>query len=263
MKKRVVSAVVLLAITVSCVLLSEISRTLFFTAAGILCVYECCHVLRERGVKCAAWVLYLYLVSEAVMALLHTDLTLHLVAFTAGIFLCMFSGIVDKRVSGKGSLLTAAGLAYPGFLFFLLMQAGSSSIWQETLTLACLSTWMCDNSAFLFGRRFGRHKLAPDVSPNKTVEGCILGALSAVLTGVVIGALPIFPRIPFLTCVLTSLIASSMGQIGDLAESLVKRTLNVKDFSDLIPGHGGMFDRADSLLFSIPTAYFCLRLAGV
>lgn len=69
--------------------------------------------------------------------------------------------------------------------------------------------------------------------------------------------------VPFWLCVVTALLASTMGQIGDLAESLVKRMIGVKDFSNLIPGHGGMFDRADSLLFSIPTAYLCLTVAGI
>ena len=73
----------------------------------------------------------------------------------------------------------------------------------------------------------------------------------------------LYTPVPLWLCVLTCLVSSSMGQIGDLVESLIKRMIGVKDFSNLIPGHGGMFDRADSLLFSIPTAYLCLRLAGL
>ena len=123
---------------------------------------------------------------------------------------------------------------------------------------------MCDSFALFGGKRFGKHKIAPSVSPNKTVEGCICGAISSVVTGVIVYYLSqLWLPIPFWLCVVTALLASTMGQIGDLAESLVKRMIGVKDFSNLIPGHGGMFDRADSLLFSIPTAYLCLIVAGM
>jgi phosphatidate cytidylyltransferase len=85
-----------------------------------------------------------------------------------------------------------------------------------------------------------------------------------VLTGLLVYWLSTYYLpMPLWLCVVTALVASTMGQIGDLAESLIKRMIGVKDFSNLIPGHGGMFDRADSLLFSIPTAYICLRLAGM
>ena len=75
--------------------------------------------------------------------------------------------------------------------------------------------------------------------------------------------LPVFPEVNLVTALATCFISSTLGQIGDLAESLLKRMIGVKDFSNLIPGHGGMFDRADSLLFAIPAAYICLHIAGL
>ena len=130
--------------------------------------------------------------------------------------------------------------------------------------IACISTWVCDSFALFGGKRFGKHKLAPEVSPNKTVEGAICGAVSAVVAGIILFfVLKQWYPVNCLACALTALICSSFGQVGDLAASLIKRMAGLKDYSNLIPGHGGVMDRVDSLLFSIPSAYFCLLIAGI
>ena len=263
LKKRVISAVVLMAIALSCVFLSTVTRVLFFAAAGLLCAYELSRNLEKLQVYCCAWVMYVYILAQALLAILHLGPIAYLACIGGGVYLALFSGILHKKVSGSGAMYTLAGITYPCFLFGLLMMISVSPIWLQTLTLACLSTWVCDTFALLGGIRFGKHKVAPLVSPNKSIEGCVCGALSSLVVGLVIYLLPVFPELSLPLCLLTAFFSSSMGQIGDLAESLVKRMIGVKDFSNLIPGHGGMFDRADSLLFAIPTAYICLHIAGI
>ena len=263
MKQRVLSAIVLLTITLGCVLAHEISRVLFFAAAGILCCYEYSRAVEKQEVYCAAWVMYTYIAAQAALTLFHQGPILYIGCMMLGIFLAMFSGILHKKVSGKGALYTLAGLAYPGFLFGILMTIGVGEIWMQTLLLATAATLVCDSFALFGGTAFGKHKLAPLVSPKKTWEGAICGALSSLIVGLVVYLLPIFPELSLSVCLITCFLSSSMGQIGDLAESLLKRMIGIKDFSNLIPGHGGMFDRADSLLFSIPTAYIVLHVAGI
>lgn len=263
LKKRVISAIVLVAIALICVFLSTITRVLFFGVAGILCAYELSRALEKMEVYCAAWVMYVYIAAQAVLTLFHAGPVAYLSCFAGGVFLAMFSGILHSKVRGPGAIYTVAGLAYPGFLFGLLMIISVGNIWLETLVLGCASTWICDSFALFGGLRFGRHKVAPEVSPNKSWEGCICGALASVAAGLLIYLFRLFPSLSLPVCLLTAFISSTLGQIGDLAESLVKRMIGIKDFSNLIPGHGGMFDRADSLLFAIPAAYICLHAAGI
>ena len=263
MKKRVISAIVLLIISASCVFLSEASRVIFFAVAGICCAYELSHNLEKIHVYCCAWVMYVYIALQAVLALFHAGPTLYISYFAIGIYLALFSGIVHKKVSGSGALYTLAGLAYPCLLFGIMMMISVSDIWLPSLAIGALSAWVCDSFALFGGMAFGKHKVAPNISPNKSVEGCICGALSSVLTGWVFHITGLFPDLSLSVLIITAFCASTLGQIGDLAESLIKRMIGIKDFSNLIPGHGGVFDRSDSLLFSIPTAFICLHISGL
>lgn len=124
-----------------------------------------------------------------------------------------------------------------------------------------ISIWVCDSAAYFIGKRFGKHKLFERISPKKTWEGAIAGFIFAILAfcAAVWFLIPGFGMIDAIVC---GAIAGSVGQLGDLAESQFKRDAGVKDSSALLPGHGGAFDRFDSILFTSPAIfiYLCARL---
>ena len=274
MRKRVISAIVLSVFMLVCIFLSEVTRLLFFAVAGCLCAYEYSTQMEKLDMHCSLMVLVGYLTVHTVLVFFKAGITLYCACFILAVYMAMLSGILRRKVSGNGALDTAAGLSYPCALFATVIVISVSDIWLESLALGCLSSILCDTGALLGGSRFGKHKLAPAISPKKTVEGAICGAVAGTLGGVLVYALgkllegrgwfgSLYQPVSLWRCVLTAFLASTMGQLGDLAESLLKRMIGVKDFSNLIPGHGGMFDRADSQLFSVPTAYICLRLTGL
>jgi len=115
-----------------------------------------------------------------------------------------------------------------------------------------LIVWTCDSAAYYFGRRYGAHRLAPVVSPKKTWEGSIAGLVAAAIFGGLAGRWGLLPELGFVRGVLAGAFASTAGQLGDLVESLWKRGAGVKDSGVFLPGHGGFFDRIDSLLFAGP-----------
>lgn len=116
-------------------------------------------------------------------------------------------------------------------------------------------TWLNDTFAYFFGHRFGRRKLAPKISPGKTVEGFLGGFLGSFAGFLLFWG--IFKRpVPFVYSVPLTLLVGIVGPIGDLCESLIKRSFHVKDSGNVIPGHGGMLDRIDALLFTAPVVYF-------
>ena len=117
-----------------------------------------------------------------------------------------------------------------------------------------LVVWLGDAGAYYTGKRFGRTKLSPRISPKKTVEGLIGGVMMSIITAVVIH-LTFFPEFPLLAAIVMGAVLSVAGVIGDLAESMWKRSAAVKDSGSLIPGHGGFLDRFDSILFIAPILY--------
>lgn len=123
--------------------------------------------------------------------------------------------------------------------------------WLVIFVSAC--TWMCDTGALFFGKALGRHKLAPTVSPGKTWEGSIGGVLTSLVTGAALGW---WLHLPMVHALGLAALCAVAGQVGDLCESVIKRDLGIKDFGVLLPGHGGILDRIDSMLFSAPLAYY-------
>ncbi len=133
----------------------------------------------------------------------------------------------------------------------------NQGLWWLILTLT--ATWLADSGAFFVGRRLGRHKLAPTISPSKTWEGYLGGIVFGTLGGALIGAIsPI--GIP--VAVAGGLLVSAFSTLGDLAESMFKRQANAKNSGTLIPGHGGVFDRIDSLLWSGVLIYYLAFYLG-
>ena len=125
-----------------------------------------------------------------------------------------------------------------------------------------ISVWICDSLAYFLGKRFGKKKILPLVSPRKTVVGTISGLIGALLTMFLLGASGFLPRDIFSLAHLfvLGLIAGGAGQLGDFVESRLKRDFEVKDTGALLPGHGGVLDRFDSLLFVMPLTYLYLIL---
>jgi len=117
-----------------------------------------------------------------------------------------------------------------------------------------LVVWLGDSGAYYFGKSFGKHKLSPRISPKKTVEGLIGGMSTSVIAAVVIH-FTFFRSFPLVHAIIAGLILSFAGVVGDLAESMWKRSADVKDSGTLLPGHGGFLDRFDSILFTAPILY--------
>lgn len=163
----------------------------------------------------------------------------------------------ERPRPGSDWAITIAGAIYLGWFgsrFVALRMLPNGMMW---IALTLLSTWITDSGAYFIGRRWGRHKLAPRLSPKKTWEGAIGGWLVGVaLTPLVAWALGVGAW----HGLALGIIVASVAPFGDLAESMFKRQVGVKDSSNLIPGHGGMLDRIDSLLFVVPAAYYYVWL---
>jgi len=193
------------------------------------------------------------------------------ITVAALLFLALTAGVIWARGTQRKPLvslaITVVGVIYPALVTYMYPiryhdYAIDARAGTFLLMLPIALTWATDTGAYFVGRSMGRHKLIPSVSPAKTIEGAVGGVAIAILAAwlYVIFLLRPFAHLSMLPVGLTvfAIIVSCTGQIGDLAESLFKRDAGVKDSSRLLPGHGGILDRFDSLLFVLPVAYVLL-----
>lgn len=219
--------------------------------------------LRVPGMLAALLLIYI-ICSNAPMSLTYV-----LPVFVGLVIVCLSLELVrSQRAPLSNTATTVLGLVYVVLLllhFPMLRNTGTDiriggltadmGAWLVMFVLLC--TWALDSGAYFVGRFYGTRKLAPDISPGKTVEGAVGGFVSALIVGAVTAAVIGMPQPHGL--ILGGLIGIT-GQVGDLAASAIKREVGIKDFGSLIPGHGGVLDRLDSLLFTGPVMLYYTQL---
>jgi len=167
----------------------------------------------------------------------------------AAILLLIHSVIVKNHFTFDEIVFVILSVLYIGVGFYYLIE--TRNVGLQFIVYALLIVWSTDSGAYFTGRKFGKNKLWPEISPNKTVEGFVGGILTAIVTTGIMQIFFPFDK-PWFIFIIVTVISSIFGQLGDLVESAIKRHYDVKDSGKLLPGHGGILDRFDSLLFVLP-----------
>ena len=264
MIKRVISGTIVFAIVLLVFLIgNQYIVDVFLGIVAMRCIYELFHTFEQKGHHPVRWIGYL---ASAVIMLLHIIPSKYIIITLATIIpvamVILFVQLLTKKTDIKvvDVAITLFGICYIVlFLAFMsLIRALENGRWLVWYVF--IASWLTDVFALFTGKTIGKHHFT-DISPNKTIEGCIGGTIGAIILSIIYTLIcnKIWGlQINYIYITLISCILSIVGQIGDLAASSIKRYTEIKDFSNLIPGHGGMLDRIDSVLFIAPFAYFLL-----
>lgn len=173
--------------------------------------------------------------------------------------------VQNPRTRMADVAITAFGPLYTGYMLsaIVLLREAIPGFEGALLSIGvCASLWLSDSFAYMVGSKFGKHKMVPKISPKKSWEGFFGGLLGSVVVWLIMWSTGLY-EFNIWFAVLCGVVVSVMGVFGDLIESRIKRGVGVKDSGNLIPGHGGMLDRSDSLIIGVITAYLMLHLGGV
>ena len=246
---------------------NDIELDILLAIVSVMCVYEYANCYKT-GNKAHPSKWYLYLISlliivtsflpgEALKEILITILPISILLLTAEM---VFS---KGRKNINDVTVTIFGIVYiPLMLIFFSIIRSKFELGKVLIWYIFISAWGSDIFAYLVGSRIGKHKFTK-ISPNKSIEGCVAGVVGAVVIAIIytiaINSI-MHTNISVLIASIIVIILSIIGQTGDLAASSIKRYCGIKDFSEVIPGHGGLLDRIDSVILILPFAYILLGI---
>lgn len=258
---RLVSGVVLVLLSLLIVSTGGLLMYLITAAISLIGLFELYRVLK---IEKNAMGMIGYLTAAVYYGLIWFHGEAYVTLMVIGALMLLMSVYVFTFPKYQTEEVTAAffGVFYAAVMLSYLYQVRAMSDGKYLVWLIFLSSWGCDTCAYCAGRLFGRHKMAPILSPKKTIEGAIGGVLGAALLGFgyacFFGDSMVEIRDPRLACAAACAIAGLISMVGDLAASAIKRNHDIKDYGNLIPGHGGILDRFDSMLFTAPAIYFAM-----
>ena len=256
MKKRILSAIIMILIFVPLLFIGGVPFTILMTLLALASMYELI-TIREKKKKIPMLIKvisYLLVILSSILTynqnIFSYTMSYQLVSFIVLIFLLpilLKSKSMDYDIND--ALYLVGSLLFINIAFNLILVVRNYSL--NYLIYLLLITVITDTFALITGMYIGKNKLAPSISPHKTIEGFIGGALMGTFVATTFYFTVIDSNISLVILILTTAFLSVIGQLGDLVFSSIKRTYGVKDFSNLIPGHGGILDRLDSIIFVI------------
>ena len=233
-----------------------IAFTLFFTVIAFVSQVELYLLMRRKGYRPLligaslagiVWMFTVYFFPEKLFVLL---IFLTAIVFISGLFREVQGATVDIAESILGFIYL------PLMLSTLILLRFGHAEGESVLMMLFAAIWICDSLAYVFGKWLGHKKIAPNISPGKTVVGCIAGVVGALLTVYLFYVLKWSPdSMSFIEVLWFGLLCGTFGQAGDFVESVFKRDAGVKDSSTLLLGHGGMLDRFDSFFIGAPVIF--------
>lgn len=257
-RTRFASGVVLMAITITLMVCGSYPLFWVITLISLVGLFELYHAVRTEKTFPAFTG---YLSSIVIDMLILNDKYEYLlmwIIFTLMVFMTCYVISYPKYNSEQVTMLFF-GLIYVtvmlSFVFKVrFVENGILLVW-----LIFIGAWGSDTCAYCVGKLIGKHKMPSKLSPNKTIEGCIGGILGAALIGFIFAAVFYDKRSVWWQLPVIGAVSSVISQIGDLAASAIKRNCNIKDYGHLIPGHGGILDRFDSIIFTAPVVYYLIK----
>ncbi|MBR3121548.1 phosphatidate cytidylyltransferase [Oceanobacillus profundus] len=259
MKQRTITALIALAIFLPFVIFGGLPFTIFVYVLASVGLVE---LIRMRNIGSyfvpyllAVLLLWLILIpSSSILLTISWFSKFEMIALII-LLLLAYTVLVKNQFTFDqvGFILLACFYVGLGFYYLLETRDGNQAL--SNILYAFFIIWSTDTGAYLFGRAFGKRKLWPTISPNKTIEGALGGIVLACTVAIIFHLVEPF-RHSMLTVVGVTILASIFGQVGDLVESALKRNYGVKDSGKILPGHGGILDRFDSMLFVIPLLHF-------
>lgn len=261
---RTITGIAIVLIFVACMYISRYTSVLFFLFCGCVACWEIANAMHVMSIRSSPWPACILLILLSVAMLAKLPISWSIIALSIDVILVLAYALV-YHVGYENVLGTLAIFLYPMLFFLLFIYAGEMELAHRLpiLSVVIVATSICDIGAYFFGRWFGKHKLAPTVSPNKTIEGSVAGLITGTLSGIAIyfALRPLIQiELPLLLYLIASFMSSLVGELGDLCASMIKRQAGIKDYGKLLPGHGGIMDRADSILFSLPVVLLCFEL---
>lgn len=287
MVKRVITGAVFAIVILIGIAVQGWVLRLLLLFAMIMSLAEMYRAFRKIGADPVRWAGYVYcclaVLAQSMYSKLNhpmfREISPPMLALTLSLLLAMTVIVVRGKLAFDSLLMTVFPMLYPGLFFSLMITLQDlNSRFASTVALILMFFIASVNDVFalLVGVRFGKHKLSPLISPKKTVEGSVAGLVASVLFAVAVPALAnwvasVWPALnptgvvlpPLWSFAILGLVAGALSQVGDLVASLVKRHCGIKDFGTIFPGHGGMMDRMDGILFCGVACYLFFRLAGL